>query len=110
MLNKKQRLSRAQFAAVFKNGRRIHSPALTLVYEPAEEFHGSVVVGKKVAKTAVGRNQLRRRLYAALYRMKIESGLIGTYILLTKPAIKDVSRRDIPALVEEIVGRTTNKR
>lgn len=105
MLKKQQRLSRAAFDAAFKSGRRYHSPTLTLIHVPGEAFHSSVVVGKKVAKRAVARNLLRRRIYGALYRLMQARQLTGTYILIAKPAITKVSRKELAPAVAEVVGR-----
>lgn len=84
MLKKKERLTKKEFDRFFSAGRRIHSPAFTLLYTPNPTFHGAVVVGKKVYKKAVDRNHLRRRLYNALYREVKEVGVTGVFIILTK--------------------------
>lgn len=105
MLKKQQRLSRAEFDTAFKAGRRYHSPTLTLIHVPGEAFHGSVVVGKKVAKRAVARNLLRRRIYGALYRLMKSQQRTGTYILIAKPTIMKVSRKELASTVAEVVGR-----
>lgn len=91
MLTKKQRLTKKEFDHVFKNGKRVHSPSLQLIYTPGEQFHGAAVVGKKVHKRAVDRNRLRRRLYGVLYRYQKAQGCTGTYILIAKAPLKEVS-------------------
>lgn len=84
MLKKKERLTKKEFDRFFSAGKRIHSPAFTLLYTPSETFHGAVVVGKKVYKKAVDRNRLRRRLYNALYKEIRETGTTGVFIILAK--------------------------
>ncbi len=84
MLKKKERLTKKEFDRFFSIGKRIHSPALTLLYTPDETFHGAVVVGKKIYKKAVDRNRLRRRLYNALYKEIKEAGITGVFIILVK--------------------------
>jgi len=100
MLAKKERLSKKEFDYVFKNGRRVHTPTLQLIYLPDGDFHGAVVVGKKVYKKAVDRNRLRRRLYGALYRYHKQNTLSGTYILVAKPSLREASKENFSATVE----------
>lgn len=94
MLSKKQRLTKKAFDHVFKNGTRVHSPALQLLYMPDGTFHGAAVVGKKVYKKAVDRNRLRRRMYGVLYRHQKNAGSTGTYILIAKPGMKTVAKNE----------------
>jgi ribonuclease P protein component len=84
MLKKNERLTKKQFDRFFSSGKRVHSPAFTLLYTPEETFHGAVVVGKKVYKKAVDRNHLRRRLYNALYKEVKDTEATGVFIILTK--------------------------
>jgi len=101
MLSKKSRLTKKEFDHVFKNGKRIHSPSMQLIYTPGEKFHGAAVVGKKVHKRAVDRNRLRRRLYGVLYRYQKAQGCTGNYILIAKPPLKEVSKKDFTV---EVLG------
>jgi ribonuclease P protein component len=68
VLAKKNRLSRALFDTLLKSGVSFHSQNLSLrVMKPQKEpSRFSFVVSKKVSKSAVKRNQLRRRGYAVL--------------------------------------------
>lgn len=90
MLKKNRRLTTAEFDRYFSKGRRYHSPNLTLVYTYTGNFHGSVVVGKKVYKKAVDRNKLRRQLYQIIYRWQKSGNPKGVYIVLTKPTVRGV--------------------
>lgn len=69
MLSKKYRFhSRGGVNYVYKNGKTIRSSKISLVF--VENTRGftrvAVVVSKKVAKSAVERNKIRRRVYEAL--------------------------------------------
>ena len=69
MLNKKYRFhSRGGVKYVYKHGKTVRTPFLSLVY--GENRRGftrvAVVVSKKVDKSAVARNRVRRRVYEAL--------------------------------------------
>lgn len=69
MLNKKYRFhSRGGVKYVYKHGKTVRSPLMSLVSE--ENRRGftrvAVVVSKKVDKSAVVRNRMRRRVYEAI--------------------------------------------
>lgn len=71
MLNKKYRFhSRGGVRYVYKNGKTIRRQKMSLVF--VDNSRGftrvAVVVSKKVIKTAVGRNLIRRRVYEAIRR------------------------------------------
>ena len=69
MLNKKYRFhSRGGVRYVYQKGKTIRRPKMSLIF--TENTRGftrvAVVVSKKVEKSAVGRNRIRRRIYEAL--------------------------------------------
>ena len=69
MLNKRYRFhSRGGVRYVYQKGKTIRSPKVSLVFLPNERKFTriAVVVSKKVNKTAVGRNRIRRRVYEIL--------------------------------------------
>ena len=105
MLSKKQRLTKRQFDHHFKVGKRQHSANLQLIVSPAETFSGAVVVGKKVFKQAVKRNQLRRRLYGVLYRWQQQSPRTGVYIILAKPTARSATRRALLDETQSLLAR-----
>ena len=74
MLSKKYRFhSRGGVRYVYQNGKTIRTPNLSLVF--AENTKGftrfAVVVSKKIEKSAVKRNKIRRRFYEAI-RLNID--------------------------------------
>lgn len=69
MLSKKYRFhSRGGVKYTYKHGKTIRRPDLSLVFadNPRGFTRFAVVVSKKVLKTAVGRNRIRRRVYEAV--------------------------------------------
>ena len=69
MLSKKYRFhSRGGVKYVYQKGKTIRKPKMSLVF--CDNTRGftrvAVVVSKKVTKTAVSRNRIRRRVYEAL--------------------------------------------
>jgi len=73
MINRKNRFhGHGSLNYVYRNGKTIRGPLCALKYAPnsrREEFRLSVVVSKKVHKSAVVRNRIRRRLYEE-FRLK----------------------------------------
>ena len=99
MLPKKERLSRQEFNRFFSVGEKIHTPSLHIVYAPHASFHASVVVSKKVAKLAVRRNKIRRRIYDIVRRYQREKHTTGVFIFLTKSGIE---KKTYPSIKEEV--------
>ena len=69
MLKKKYRFhSRGGVRYVYQKGKTVRSPKISLVF--TDNSRGftrfAVVISKKVIKSAVGRNRVRRRVYEAL--------------------------------------------
>ncbi len=60
--------SRGGVRYVYQKGKTIRTPVLSLVYAPnnRDRQRFGVVVSKKVLKSAVGRNRVRRRVYEAI--------------------------------------------
>ena len=107
MLAKKERLTRALFDRSFSIGKRYHCPALQLITSNSDRFHGSVVVGKKVYKKAVDRNLLRRRLYAILYEWNKQQNAGNTFIVIAKPAIAKLSKKEYKKELLQQLLKTT---
>jgi ribonuclease P protein component len=104
MFKKTERLNRALFTDYFKTGRRFQSPSLTLIYTPNIAFKTAAVVGKKVSKSAVTRNRIRRRLYAATARFKTEKALdTGVCILIAKPPALGATRAVLAAETTDLL-------
>lgn len=69
MLAKKYRFhSRGGVRFTYKNGKTIRTPKMSLVFADNSRNHQrfAVVISKKVIKSAVGRNAVRRRVYEAI--------------------------------------------
>jgi ribonuclease P protein component len=60
---------------VYKNGQTVRGPLFALKYKQnprRKTYRAAVVVSKKVNKSAVARNRMRRRLYAALQEFEAQ--------------------------------------
>ncbi len=105
MLKKQSRLSRLAFNGVFRAPKRSHSPHFQLLYVPEETLTASVVVSKKIAKTAVSRNTLRRRVYNLLRNASKEQSLRGGYIVIAKQGASDIPFRELKAEIIDLIGK-----
>ncbi len=108
MLSKKQRLNRTEFSASFQIGRRAHSPHLTVITVPAKFFKCAVVVSKKAAKKAHDRNRIRRRLYALIELYVKEKNWQGVCIVVAKPAISKLTKRQFTEKIEVEIAQALN--
>lgn len=69
MLSRKYRFhSRGGVRYTYKQGKTIRTPKLSLVHakNSRNRQRFAVVISKKIEKTAVGRNRIRRRVYEAI--------------------------------------------
>ena len=99
MLPKKERLSRIAFSQFFAVGKRSHSPSFQVVYVPHQSLHASVVVSKKIARHAVQRNKIRRRIYDILRNYRSEKKIQGVFIFLVKASVLE---KDYALLKNEV--------
>lgn len=105
MLKRSQRLSKAEFDRIFKTGKRFHFPHLSIIHSPNDSLRCSVVVGKKVAKSAVRRNTIRRRIYGQLSHVLVAEGRTGDFIILVKPSFASLGRKTANEIVVESIAQ-----
>ncbi len=94
MFKKKERLTKAEFTECFKIGKRHHFPYVTIITSPYNSLKVAVVVGKKVAKSAVKRNLIKRRIYSLLHTHTVVNKPPKVIIVLVKPAYNALSRKE----------------
>jgi ribonuclease P protein component len=86
---------RSSLRFVFRQGRVVHGPLLGLrfVRNPREQkYRAAVVVSRKVSKSAVVRNRIRRRIFEEVRR---ESGrLQGPYDLVFSVRNEELAHAD----------------
>ncbi|MDQ5893033.1 MAG: Ribonuclease protein component [Patescibacteria group bacterium] len=84
MLPKTKRLTTKSVDLVMEKGRMTHSPLFVIrSISTQETSRFSVSVPKKVAKTAVERNKIRRQVYSGIKKIEhsIKSGLSGMIVV-----------------------------
>ncbi len=93
MFKKSERLSKVEFSHYFKTGKRYHSKYVTVIIDQHPTRKMAVIASKKVAKSAVRRNLLRRRVYAFLREELVSEGFVGVCIVILKPNFNSLSRK-----------------
>lgn len=108
MLPKKRRISRALFSDLLKERNFVYSEHFTLRFSFPKENTLSrigVSVSKKVSKSAVKRNLIRRRSYAAITNILAPKSL-GLFLLIAKPGAEklkgDVLMKELVELFSKI--------
>lgn len=107
MISREHRFhGRASIQRVYKNGKSVRAGALLgLRYAPnprRRTYRVAVVVSRKVSKSAVKRNRIRRRIYEGV--RNLSSGLAQPYDLVFiayDPALTEVS---VDKLTTELKG------
>lgn len=109
MLPKKERLSRVEFNRFFSVGKRYHAPSLQIIYAPYPTLHVSVVVSKKIAKSAVIRNKIRRRIYDIVRNYRSERAVSGVFIFMVKAPITTIQysvlKVEVISAVQDVVRK-----
>jgi ribonuclease P protein component len=109
VLSKRNRIKKAEFDGVFSSGKRFNSRNFTLIATRSPEYSAcafSVSVPKKHFKSAVLRNKVRRRLYAALGKAPFEAvGFKGVFIV--RKGIEEVPSTQLTEEVVEALAKAT---
>jgi ribonuclease P protein component len=109
MFKKNQRLSKPEFSEYFEKGVKHHFKHFSIVTTPLSSLKVSVVVGKKVAKLAVRRNKLRRRIYAQLKKLSENHCLHGVLIIIAKPSYNSLLRKSGSAELSQSITEVLKK-
>ena len=108
MIKKSQRLSLKQFEDVMQKGRVFHSSLFLLrVTTGNQDTRISAVAPLKIAKKAVVRNRIRRKIYTAVRPLaaKISDGAYGAIF-----AKKNVGPIDMEAITVDLLELFTKAR
>ena len=107
MLSKKYRFhSRGGVRYTYQNGKAIRGSKISLVFanNSRNKQRYAVVVSKKVLKSAVGRNRIRRRIYEAIRieLPKIEKPVDCIFIIYSKE-ILDMDFKVIQKTIRDLL-------
>jgi len=103
MLKKRERLSRREVEHVLNQGKRVRGTLFSISSIPAQHMKCAVVVSKRVAKHAVLRNKIRRRVYATL---GVLQDIIGTrhIVVFCNPAPPQAHISDIQKELKQLLS------
>jgi len=93
------------FSTVFRTGKRIHTPEMTLIIvktkEPISRF--GFVISKKTAKRAVDRNRIKRILRESIHHLlpTIPTGL--DYMFIAKQNFAEKHTADIEQEIKNLL-------
>jgi ribonuclease P protein component len=104
MLPKKKRITKELFADIIKKGRVVHGSLFLFRYIKKENPHYAFVAPKAVAKSAVERNRLRRRGYAALRLCTIKpiAGIFFYKKIAPKASFVEI-KKDIDSILNKSI-------
>lgn len=107
MLSKKYRFhSRGGVRYVYQKGKTIRSPKMSLVYTDNNRgfTRFAVVISKKVIKSAVGRNRVRRRVYEAIRKNFADIPKQKDYIfVIYQKNIKEMPFSELENLLADLI-------
>ncbi len=94
---------------LFKNAQAIRSRHVTVKYiknPHRKKSRFAVVVSKKVHKSAVGRNRMRRRLYEIVRNEQVRfDGIYDVAIIVTSAEVISVEHADLKRAIREVFTR-----
>lgn len=98
---------------VYKNGKTARTIDMTLRYAPnskRQTYRCAVVVSKKVSKSAVVRNRIRRRIYEAI-RMQdaVITQPMDLVFSVFQESVADIPASQLNHRVCQLLGQTTSE-
>ena len=103
MLPNSQRLSTKQFEEVLKKGRVVHNPLFWLrILVVQDKTRVSVICPQRVAKSAVKRNEIRRKIYNKVSSFVNELPTDLHCILSPKDNINKIEDRQLDQSIRNI--------
>ncbi len=104
------RLPKEGVEDVLKRGGVVHSPLFSLKFlkNSSKQTRFSVVVSKKIDKTAVGRNLIKRKIREISRNMFKNKGIFFDMVVLVK---KKLTKEDYSSVMDEIcrfIEKTTS--
>lgn len=101
---------RADFARIYKHGRRARGRWLTVVMLPRQDeptCRAAFVVSRKVSRLAVWRNRVRRRLREALrlLRKQQEFNTAADLILIAAPLAVEATQAELRDELQVLLSR-----
>lgn len=104
MLPKSQRVPRSSFGPLIESRNSLHDKHFSLKYVEGLGPRVAVSVSKKVSKSAVRRNKVRRRVYSTV--SKIIPGLKkGLYLVVSRPGADKLSFFELETEIRRLFSK-----
>ena len=103
MLKRTQRVPSGLFSHVARKGVTKHSDNFSVRLVTSDTPRAAVVVSKKVAKGAVERNQVRRRVYAVLGELLDEVKRDAYIVIIAKKGLELATFEEIREEMKEVL-------
>lgn len=91
---------------VYQQGRTARAPMLLLRYAPnsrRQECRVAVVVSKKIHKSAVSRNRIRRRIYGAVEKEVGGWPAFDLVFTVTDAKVMELNEKDIKNIINRLL-------
>lgn len=111
MLRKENRFhGRTAVARAYKDAQSYSNGPLRIWIKPADQTRVAVVVSKKVAKSAVVRNRIRRRIYELARHTIVnsenkQSVIVGVY----DESIAGIEASKLEEMFDVLIGKSTSQ-
>lgn len=105
MFPRRNRILRKEFPSILTSGKKASSPHFTLIASGGVTGY-AVVVSKKVAKLAVTRHRIKRRVLSALRTLQAsESNLPKTLIIFPKNSVSAMPFKQVTKELVEVLSK-----
>ncbi len=104
MLKKRDRLTVAEIERL-SQGKSVFGTLLSLRYAPADRLKFAVSPSKKVFKTAVERNRVKRRAYGAIDASRFAGAKPAFVMIMPKKECLDAPSSALSAEIEGLLSR-----
>ncbi len=112
MLNRQHRFhGYGSLRRVYSNSKSVRQPMITLRYASrtnSRPYRVAVVVAKKVNKSAVKRNRIRRRIYETIRLSGVIPESTDLIFSVYSDQIIDMPQEELSKLVNELLTKTSN--
>lgn len=109
MISSKYRFhSRGGVKYTYRHGKNIRSAKISLIYNQntRKRQRFAVVVSKKVLKSAVGRNRIRRRIYEAIrYELPTFSRELDCIFIVYSKDLKDMPFTELRGTISSLLSQ-----
>lgn len=93
---------------VYRHGKTVRGPLMSLRYctnGKREDYRLAVVVSKKIHKSAVARNRMRRRIYEACRQAIAPSQAFDLVITVFQPSLETADATEISEQVHSLLDQ-----